>query len=527
MEPKQNIFVTVFAFIKQNAVAIIAVLVLILGSYYFYLRQNTIVDPTITLHPRDFKSEVSVSGKIVASAAVEMSFDQSGRVAAVYKRVGDSVAAGTVLANIENGDVRAALLQKQAALQTEQANLLSLKNGTRPEEIAVKESAVASAQSALEQSRDAVVNALSDSYTKADDAVRNKIDQFITNPRSSNPQLSFMTNNSQLAINIGNERLRLENVMNEWQVINATLSSNSKNLAEIENLVETNTALVSTLLSDAGLALNSVSSSANISQSTIDSYKSDISLARTAMNSAITSLTTAVTAEKSAEKALDTAQKNLTLAKAGATAADIDAQKARVVASQADVLAAQAKLSKTMIVAPFSGVITKMDAKVGQIAQPSMPLIALSSIGTFQIETYIPEVSVAGIAVGNPAKVTLDAYGDSVSFDAKVISVDPAETVRDGVSTYKTKLEFVNEDGRLKSGMTANVIIVTSEKKNALVIPQSAIVLQSGGKFVTVVINGKKVLKPIVVGTSSSIGDIEVVSGLSEGDVVVTSASTE
>lgn len=81
----------------------------------------------------------------------------SGRISGVYAKVGDKVAAGALLAQIENGDLRAAVSQKQAAHEKEQAKLSALLAGTRPEEIAVKEAAVAEAETKLAQAARAML----------------------------------------------------------------------------------------------------------------------------------------------------------------------------------------------------------------------------------------------------------------------------------------------------------------------------------------------------------------------------------
>lgn len=147
----------------------------------------------------------------------------------------------------------------------------------------------------------------------------------------------------------------------------------------------------------------------------------------------------------------------------------------------------------------------------------------MQSDGIFEIETYIPEVNIAHIAPGNPATTTLDTYGSAVAFSAKVVSVDPAETIKDGVSTYRTRLAFLAADPRIRSGMTANVVIVTGVLRDAVVIPIGAVGMKGDVPYVSVVEEGRTVPRTIVTGHSPALGQIEVVSGLSAGDVVLLS----
>ena len=219
-------------------------------------------------------------------------------------------------------------------------------------------------------------------------------------------------------------------------------------------------------------------------------------------------------------------QNTLKLEQAGATEEDIQAQEASVKSAEADILNAKALLSKTLVVAPFAGVITKMDAKVGQIATPNVSMISMMSVGTFQIESFVPEVNISQIKLGDEAEVTLDAYGAETIFRAKVILIDPAETIRNGVSTYKAKLQFEDKDDHIKSGMTANVSVVIFKKPNAIIIPEGVIYEKAGKKFVQVWKDKKSSEKEITIGNVSTLGQAEVLSGLSPDEQVILKPTT-
>jgi multidrug efflux pump subunit AcrA (membrane-fusion protein) len=147
-------------------------------------------------------------------------------------------------------------------------------------------------------------------------------------------------------------------------------------------------------------------------------------------------------------------------------------------------------------------------------------------VGKFEVEVNVPEVDIAKIAVGNSAKITLDAYGDEVEFTAHVSKYDPAEKIVDGVPTYKTTLLFDKEDARIRSGMTANITIETSKKENVIAIPGRAIITKEGKKYVRVLQDDgtqKEVL--VVTGLRGSAGLVEIVSGLKENDRIETQAT--
>lgn len=491
-------------------------LLIIGGVIVFISGDRDTANQTLIVTRGDFVKQVFVSGNVRATNNVDLGFAQGGRISGVYARVGDVVTQGKLLAEIENGDLRAVVLQKQATLENEKAILLSLEQGTRPEELAVTQSEVAKNEASLFQSNQELVNTIRDAHDSADDAVRNQIDQFISNPRSATPQLNFTVSDSNLKSRIESKRVAIESALVVWQDEVFALT-NESDLDKAQTQARTNLSAVTSLLADVNSALNQGVGT----QSTLDGWIANISAARTAVNSAVSALTTAVTSQKNSKAELDISKKNLALDIAGSTQVDIDAQRAKVRAAEADVVNARAQLAKTLIIAPFNGVVTRMESKVGAVASSNSTQVSLISDGGFEIESFIPEVDIAEVKVSDSAEVTLDAYGESVVFNAQVLSIEPAETVRDGVSTYKTILMFVNQDARIRSGMTANVIITTEEKTGVVSIPQKIVTSRDGKKFVVVREGSKDIEREVETGKVSSLGSIEIISGLNEGDVVV------
>lgn len=460
----------------------------ILGALAFGSKEAKI--EVFTVHPGEFIQEVSVSGKVVAARDVDLGFSQGGRVAGVYTTVGNAVSQGAILAEVENGDLR-------ASLDAARATLSALLAGTRPEEIAVAEADV-------DKHRAILADALRDAYIAADNAIRTKLDQFIENPESGSPRVTFSTSNSQTksALEVG--RVLLGVRLASWQASLENLATGD--LLEAALDAQGHAVSVASLLTSASTVLSQGLPNGIVTQSALDGYISDIASARTSVNAAVAAITAAATA-------LNSAEKNLALTKASATADAIDAERARV-------KAAEANLAKTLIVAPFSGIVTIVDAKVGGTLTSSARAISL--IGSdFQIESYVPEVNIALLAVGNPAVATLDAYGSGTTLSARVATIDPAETVRDGVATYRTILAFTEKDARVRAGMTANVAIRTAEKHGVIAVPQGVVVLRDGATYVPVVAGTVITDRPVTVGALSSVGMIEIVSGLADGDVIV------
>jgi len=203
----------------------------------------------------------------------------------------------------------------------------------------------------------------------------------------------------------------------------------------------------------------------------------------------------------------------------------ISAREKAIANAETKIASIQTEIAERTLRAPFTGVVTVVEAERGAIASPGELAISLQSDDTLQIESFVPEVNISQIAVGDTASVTLDAYGEGVLFEAKVVSIDPAETVRDGVSTYRAVLEFGADDMRIKSGMTANVTITTDKRDGVVSIPRGVVEERDGKQYVRIKLGDVTEEREVITGALSSRGTIEIVSGLSEGDVVVISAS--
>lgn len=490
-------------FVSRSRYTLFAIAFVALGGYFF-VAQDKDFGATFTVSGGDFKEQVSVSGTVTAAKDVSLGFAANGRISGVYAMVGQHVTAGNVLAETENDDFSATLAQKQSTLRVAEANLASLKAGTRPEELTVASLSATNAKSSL-------INAVQSAYTVSDDAIRNRADALFTNPRS-NPKLLFTVTNANLITLVERNRVEIEPILSDWALLIVKLTP--ENAAASAKQTETYLAQVTTLLANANLALNQGVSDQVTTASTLSSYSTALATARTNVNTAVTTLTNSVTA-------LDAAESTLALKQAGSTNEAIVAQEAVVAAAVADVQSAQAQLTKTRVIAPFSGIVTRMNAKVGEIVSPSTSEISMQSNGIFDIETYIPEVIIVRVAVGNQATTTLDAYGSSVAFPAAVVAVDPAETLKDGVPTYKTTLTFLEANPAIRSGMTANVTIVTGVLPDAIVIPVGAISMKDGAQYVSVVHGGNVTSRAVVTGPSPALGQAHILSGLSDGEVIL------
>jgi HlyD family secretion protein len=461
---------------------------------------------------KNFVQKLSVTGNVEASQSSDLGFAQSGRISKTYVQVGESVKRGAILAEIENGDLRASLLQKQAVLSKELANLSTKQQGTRPEQLALT-------QQKYDDAVSAYITSLYSAYLNTEDAILSNVDLVFSYGTSVRPVLELPTDNRNQQESIQNKRLLVTEGITKWKELVTALNSagGNKSKTEIEKVrvvAESTLSKSKDLINDLSKITSGLAVSQPYSQETIDTYRAGVITAGQLISTATSDINTSRTS-------MNTAENSLLLEKAGSTSNDLNAQQAIVKAAEADVLSAQSQLEKSIVRAPFDGIVTRMDAKVGEIATSNTSSISINSVGTFIIKSNIPEVYISNLAVGDRASTTLDAYGPNVTFPLKVIAVDPAQTVVNGVSNYKATLQFTEQDSRIRPGMTANIDIITEDIPNTFVIPAGAIVDTDGKKIVMVNEGGEIISREVTVGVTSSVGEVQITSGLNEGDIIM------
>jgi len=507
---------------KKFLIIIILVIVALGVGAYFFLRgeKESFYDFAIA-ERGSLSQEVSVTGRVQPSKSVDLAFEKTGKIAGVYVKVGDRVYQGKTLIQYNNSDTKAQLDGANANLKVQQAKLNELIVGTREEEIQIKEVGVQNAETVVLDSNQNLFDKTRDAYTKSDDSVRSKVDQLFSNPRGDNPQIIFYYIDSNFKSVVERRRAEIEDVLLLWQTASGDLSF-SDDLLSLSKKFRENLNEIKLFLDDVAIMVNSLTTTSILSQTTIDGWKTDISTARTNLNTATVNLSAAEEEVRSAESALSLAEKNLELAKAGSTAEQIAAQEAQVEKAGADIKNYEAQLSKTVLWSPIKGIITKVDVNVGEIVSANSIVVSVISDANYEIEADIPEVDIAKLEIGDVAKITLDAYGDDVFFNAVIVAIDPAETIIEGVPSYKTTLQFEEEDNRIRSGMTANMDIITEEKEGVIIIPQRAVISKNGDKLVRVVAGEEIEEIKVKTGLRDSYGNIEIIEGIKEGDKVVT-----
>lgn len=204
---------------------------------------------------------------------------------------------------------------------------------------------------------------------------------------------------------------------------------------------------------------------------------------------------------------------------------DIAGLRADVARQAASVQGLRDDLAKTELIALADGIIGKLDIEVGETASQNQPVLTLIS-PTLSVKVDISESDISKLSLKDIAEITLDAFGDAVKLVGSVVSIEPGETEVSGVVYYKTTILINDYKGQdVRSGMTANVTVTTETKVGVLAIPQRGVLSEDGVSKVRVLIDKKRGtfdIREVKTGLRGNNGMIEIVSGLNEGDEIVT-----
>lgn len=512
-----------FGFLKAHPFWTILLILLIAGGLYAYFKPASTDGKIeeIKVTRKNLEEAVSLTGRVKPTAEASVTFEKSGTVRNVNVKTGDRVYKGQALATLSGDDAYARVAEAQAGLESQRAILADLEAGARDEQIALKKVSIENAQNNINVAFDSIKDTIRTISISSGDIVRNNFSSYFNGTEAIGYTVNIQSCQSQLESEVNLDRAASEQAVKNIEVI----AENYPNLTT-EEARRAEIAKLKTELSVVSGFLNSMRSlftaDCVLSNKSYDGVRSTIATSRSTISGYQTELNTKLNNISSLNIALKQAQEDLRLLEAGEKTEKIRQQEAQVAAARARVAQAAADAAKNSLRAPFNGVVTAVDVKAGEYASMGGgKSITLISDAQFEIESKVSEVDVAKIKVGDKAMVTFDAYGDSEQFEATITNISPAGVITDGVPTYKTIFSFVNKDERIKSGLTSNIDVVTKVHENVLVLPARAVKNENGVRKVTVKGEKENTVKEVTIGARGTSGEIEILSGVSEGDTIV------
>jgi HlyD family secretion protein len=239
-------------------------------------------------------------------------------------------------------------------------------------------------------------------------------------------------------------------------------------------------------------------------------------------------LDSARAATEAAEAQVTAASANIERAKEVQTAAD-----RRISQARAGVVRARDILQKTEIAAPIDGVVSRLRVRLGEMVvigiqnQPGTILMTVSDLSSVNAEVKVAEADILRVAIGQPARVTLEAIPGRV-FVGRVIEVGASALPLVGTGAaareFRVVVRLDQPDPGLRPGLTCDAEVLTSERQNVLTVPLQAVVLRPGpdgtdrsGVFVAR--EGRAEFVPVTTGIIGGL-DIEV-AGLDAGRQII------
>ena len=217
--------------------------------------------------------------------------------------------------------------------------------------------------------------------------------------------------------------------------------------------------------------------------------------------------------------------------------AQIAVDQARLHQTQAQVQQAQAslrqleeQLSYTTITSPIDGVVLSRDVQVGDAVSSILVLgstatlvMTLGDTHQVYVKGKVDESDIAKVYLGQAARIKVQSFPNR-TFDGRVTKIAPLGVEKDNVTTFEVQISIDNPGGELKANMTANAEIVLEEHKNALTIPEQAVLYDKDRHASVWVpdVHSRDGHRTVAIRTGISNGSrIEILSGLKPGDAVI------
>ena len=521
------------------------------------INKNKVVYTTEDVAIKNLKQTVEVTGTVESADDINLNFAASGRLGAMLVKIGDQVKANQILARLSAGDVASQVADAQAAVDVAKSNLAQLMAGASDQDINVTAKELENAKTNYQTALDSLatlqntsvedlnnyntigLNTLSDklfTIAYALDVVEDAIMdddadtylyvtdvQLLTNTKDLYRQV--IKQNSDLAPYIDKAKATKNSadILSALDVLKQTLEMNSDLVAgtyDIMLVTVTTDVYTPAIINALKSSLNTQSASLNAAITATQTAANNIRNKDIYYQGQLTAANNSVTA---ALNSLNLAQARLELKKAPARSFELDAARANVRRAEASLARFYSLMSDTMIKAPVDGIITKITVDVGEQASASQAAISMIGLSNTQIKVDVPESDITKLKVGDTVEITLDAFGNDQIFNGTVTFIDPASTVISEVIYYKVTVGFNVKDEKIKSGMTANLTILTNSKDNILVVPSRAVSARGDERFVEVLENNQAVEKIVTVGLKGDDGLWEISSGLNAGEKVILS----
>ncbi len=519
-------------------------------------------------------TSVSGSGQVAVSSQVESKAKASGDILKLMIVDGQPVKSGQVLAYLNAVEAQKSVRDAEVNLQSAKLALEKLKKPSEVLTITQAQNALAQAEQSKQKAADAVTKAYEDTSNAVANAfldlptIMAGLDDVLHGTAIAKSEPTVLTSSQNFAALTNSvdasDQLKLQALAvgaeNDYQLARTKYN-------KVFELYKSTTrysdhVMIEKLLAEtfdmAKTVSQSEKSQSNFVDAWIDSrtrynfpvfaqvktYKTNIATYISQTNthlSSLLSITQSLQDNKNAiinaDQSIVEKQQSLEKLRAGTDTLDLQSSQLSVVQRQNTLIDARAKLADYTVRAPFDGIIAKVNVKLGDAVGVGT---SIATVVTPQQTATISlnEIDVAKIKIDQKVTMTFDAV-DGLTVTGHVAEIDTLGTVSQGVVTYNVKILFDTQDVRVKPGMSVSAVIVTDIHQDVLIAPNAAIKTRGTTSYVETLdpvveaVAGQAgatspnapVQKNITIGLSNDT-QTEIVSGLSEGDQVITRTIT-
>jgi multidrug efflux pump subunit AcrA (membrane-fusion protein) len=501
-----------FSRVKQALIALIF-LIVIVGVVYLLsigdsdIQQNKEATRTVKVESISSllatKSDFPLVGEVTSVSEATIRSETGGKLTRVYKKLGDTIDAGGIIAEFENSGERASVLQAEGAYEQAKSSrdIARLNSGQ--------------AGSSLIDTKSQALNALSNAYSSMDDAVRGKTDSAFTSPTFDEVKFILSIPDANLSTSLESKRRLIEKALRARESEIKSLTQTSDLVSELQE-AQQEAQMIKLYLDDLYTAYSKALPDATYTQTVIDIGKSNTQGAR---QSVIATISAVVSARSSLTASVTANQVAGAGSQSSGTLASADAQVKQALGAYN---AALSRLEKTIIRSPIRGTLNSLSITTGDYIGSFTQVAIVSNNGALEVLSFVTEDDAKRITVGSAATINGKVKGVVTRIAS---AIDP--------TTKKIEIRIGIQDARsaLTNGQSVQIVIakntikeLTDKNSGPIVIPLSALKLTPRGANVFTV-SASSTLVALPVKEGAILGEqIQILSGLTGEETIVVDA---
>lgn len=439
-------------------------------------------------------------GMVTSTSEAVIRTESSGKLTRVYKKLGDYVSAGAVIAEFENSGERAVLLQAEGAYDAAKVarDISRINKDTT--------------SSSLTDTKTNAINAISSTYINMDDVIHVKTDAVYSNPRNQEAKFIIAVPDANLTQSLEARRVKIENMLIAREAKNRTITPNSDLISEL-NIIQVETETIKSYLDNLATAYSKAIPDNNFSQASIDAGKTIVGGTRLTIAGTISSIVGARTALNASLAAQDIAGK--TSGNTNVTTSD-----AQVKQAEGSYNAALSRLEKTVVRSPINGTLNSLSIETGDFVSAFTEVAVVSNNGALEVLAYVTDEDAKRVQVGNNVIINDTTKGIVTRIAG---AIDPR------TKKIEVRIGIVDKTVSLVNGQSVRLTITKAKQtistsSGPIKIPLSALKLTPKGTFVfTLSATSSLVAVPVKEGAIMG-EEIQILSGLTGNESIVIDA---